>query len=253
MHYRNPYVAIFAIALIMSTSGCTAMHTAIAKRNLDVQTRMSHTVFLMPQRTRGAESGVYVNIRNTSDKPQFAEVEHRLAAMLEARGFTLTEDPDAAQYIIQGQILQVERTTPQQLAGYYGTGYGAPLGGAVAGATIAGLAGYGGRAGLIGAGVGALVGSAVGTWVNAATQDVVYVTLTDIRLGERVKGQVDTKLTAANQNGTGGTVHQIYDAKSGMLFHQTRVVSSANKVNLRFEDAAPALVEGLAQSLAGLL
>jgi hypothetical protein len=34
--------------------------------------------------------------------------------------------------------------------------------------------------------------------------------------------------------------------------YRTRVVSTANKVNLNYEEAAPALTEGLTRSLAGL-
>ena len=34
--------------------------------------------------------------------------------------------------------------------------------------------------------------------------------------------------------------------------YQTRVMSSANRVNLDFEDAAPELVAGLTQAIAGI-
>jgi hypothetical protein len=34
--------------------------------------------------------------------------------------------------------------------------------------------------------------------------------------------------------------------------YRTRVVSTANKVNLEYEEAAPALTQGLAKSLSGL-
>ncbi len=57
-------VALAAILL----SGCAATHVAISKRDLDVQTKMSDTVFLDPV---GADrKTVFVQIRNTSDKPE---------------------------------------------------------------------------------------------------------------------------------------------------------------------------------------
>ena len=59
-------------ALLISTlslSGCGALHTAVAKRNLDVQTKMSSSIFLDP--VEPEQRTIYVDIRNTSDKPEF--------------------------------------------------------------------------------------------------------------------------------------------------------------------------------------
>ncbi|MXF04336.1 complement resistance protein TraT, partial [Escherichia coli] len=45
-------------------SGCGAMSTAIKKRNLEVKTQMSETIWLEPS----TERTVYLQIKNTSDK-----------------------------------------------------------------------------------------------------------------------------------------------------------------------------------------
>jgi hypothetical protein len=58
-------IGIFGIASLQF-SGCSAAHTAIKKRNLDVQTKMSETIFLEP--TEPQNRVVFVDIRNTSDK-----------------------------------------------------------------------------------------------------------------------------------------------------------------------------------------
>ena len=54
------------IASTLALSGCGAMSTAVKKRNLDVKTQMSETIWLEPS----SEKTVYLQIRNTSDKLQ---------------------------------------------------------------------------------------------------------------------------------------------------------------------------------------
>ena len=56
-----------------------------------------------------------------------------------------------------------------------------------------------------------------------------------------------------NQSGTSGGTFVEYSEKSDWKIYQTRVLSSANKVNLDFNDAAEALKSGLVQSISGIL
>ncbi len=58
-------VAALAIGTLM-LSGCSATHTAISKRNLQVQTKMSDTIFLDP--VADDKRTVFVQVRNTSDQ-----------------------------------------------------------------------------------------------------------------------------------------------------------------------------------------
>ena len=62
MRYFLP-VAVLVTAL--SVAGCAATHTAIAKRDLDVQNKMTDTIFLDP--VGPAQRTVYVQVRNSSD------------------------------------------------------------------------------------------------------------------------------------------------------------------------------------------
>lgn len=43
------------------------------------------------------------------------------------------------------------------------------------------------------------------------------------------------------------------EGESELMYHETRIVSGASKVNLSLEEALPAMVQGLGASLAGLL
>lgn len=52
------------IVATMTLTGCGAMTTAVKKRNLEVKTQMSETIWLEPS----SEKTVYIQVKNTSDK-----------------------------------------------------------------------------------------------------------------------------------------------------------------------------------------
>jgi hypothetical protein len=54
-----------------------------------------------------------------------------------------------------------------------------------------------------------------------------------------------------NKQGTSGSENVNYTDAVEMKTYQTRIVSSANKVNLDFSEAAPALRAGLTRAIAG--
>ncbi|TLS68729.1 hypothetical protein FEF65_03265 [Mariprofundus erugo] len=65
-NFFKPVVAVIALISLWMLSGCAATQTAISKRNLDVQTKMSSTVFLDP--VAPEKMTIFVQVRNTSDK-----------------------------------------------------------------------------------------------------------------------------------------------------------------------------------------
>ena len=76
--------------------------------------------------------------------------------------------------------------------------------------------------------MGALAGGLGELVVDSVVKDVTYALVCDVRLTERLQG-------------------------GQKEVHTTRVVSTANQVNLTFERARPPLEEAVAASLAGLL
>ena len=133
-------------------------------------------------------------------------------------------------------------------------GYGAPLMGILAGAT-AGVATGGSSQNMAVAGVaGAIVGGLVETIANAAVQDVFYVAITDVQLSQKarsgVTGQRDLQVDASQ--GIGGSETTTFSEVTNEKRYRTRVMSTANKVNLKYEEAAPELNAGLTRVLAGL-
>ncbi len=106
-------------------------------------------------------------------------------------------------------------------------GYGTTIGGAAAGGAVGYMLEKTGRSTGLGAAAGGLLASATELVTGSLTKDVTYTIMTDIQLTEKTS--------------------------KGKKIHQTRVASTAEQVNLEWEEAEGKLVEGLAKSLGGLL
>ncbi|EIY7179688.1 hypothetical protein MOI41_005196, partial [Escherichia coli] len=128
--------------------------------------------------------------------------------------------------------------------GYEGAAVGAALG--------AGITGY--NTGSAGAtlGVGLATGLA-GMAADALVEDINYTMITDVQIAERSKVAVTTDNVAALRQGTSGAKIQTSTETGNQHKYQTRVVSNANKVNLKFEEAKPVLEDQLAKSIANIL
>lgn len=252
----HPTPVLLTVALLgfggLSLTGCAATTTAVSKRNLDVQTRMSDSVFLGP--VSPSDRTVFVEVRNTSDKPDL-DVQPRIAQKLAARGYVVVDDPAQAHFVLQANVLQAgrESETATEAAS---TG---PLGGGVVGGAAGGAVGYGiGKAGggndILVAAAGALVGAAVEGISGALVQDVTYTVVTDVQISERApSGESVRETESAKVNlGSSATRTQTSSRTTDMKTQRTRVVSTANKVNLDWDEAAPSLVEGLTSSVAGI-
>ena len=92
----------------LALSGCVATTTAISKRTLDVQTKMTDSIFLEPVTT--PDRTVLVEVRNTSDRTEL-DIAPAVRAALAQRGYRLVDDPQDAQFLLQANVLQVGRTS----------------------------------------------------------------------------------------------------------------------------------------------
>jgi outer membrane lipoprotein SlyB len=247
---KNKMALAGVLALSMVLSGCAAVHTSIAKKDLDVQTKMSDTIFLDP--VDSSQKTIYLNVRNTSDKTNF-DIAHPVARVLESKGYTIVSDPKKAYYWLQVNVLSVDKASPTAAQAALGAGYGGALTGAAIGmATGAALGDW------TGAGIGGLAGAAAfgiaDTIAGAAVKDVMFMAVTDVEIAERAESGViirqDNQQDA--KQGIGGARRQSSTKVSNMSKYRTRVVSTANKVNLQYDEAAMDLTNGLTRSIAGL-
>ena len=230
-------------------SGCTAMSTAIKKRNLDVQTKMSETIFLEP--VSPSKRVIYVDIRNTSDKD--LSIAESIKSKLKSKGYTITDNPDNAHFMLQANILQVKKSDLRTAQSALNAGFG----GAVLGGAVGAVAGS--HSNLDYSSKGALVGSAIGGLISlvgdAMIDDVYYVMVTDLQLKER-PSEGEVIVQTQNTSATSGTATRVNQKISGgnakWKIYRTRIVSTANKVNLSFEDAQATLEKDLTKSIGGI-
>ncbi|PHS58688.1 MAG: conjugal transfer protein TraT [Sulfurimonas sp.] len=231
----------------LSFGGCSAMNTAIKKRDLDVQTKMSETIFLEP--VAPENKVIYFDIRNTSDKD--IHIKSSIEASFKNRGYKITLNPKEATYMLQGNILKCSKSDLRESKLYLGSGFGAGITGAAVGA--GGAYAFGGS-NRTAAAVG-LAGAALGFIGDALVKDVIYVMVTDLQIRERpLDGEIITQTQEANlAQGSSTKVKQdIRGGKVKWKTYRTRIISTANKMNLEFSEAQPVLESALARSVSGI-
>ena len=238
-------LAICSVALLLG--GCAATQTMISKRNLDVQSKMSNTVFLNP--VEDSQKSVYVQVKNTSDKPNF-NIDSKIKKALEGKGYKVVTSLNNAHYLLQANILQVGKTDPSAAEKMFLGGYGSSIQAIGAGVAVGALAGGNANSML----AGGLMGGIFDTVANAAVKDVTYTVITDLQISERAAKGAKIKQTDESelQQGTSSVSRQMSSFQAGWMKYQTRIMSTANKVNLDFKDAVPVLENGLANSISGI-
>lgn len=265
------------LVVVWLLSACSAVHTSVAKRKLDVQTRMSQTVYLDP--VEPELRSIYVDIRNTTAEYQLPLAEDVRRFMLQ-RGYQLVDSPLTAQYWLQVNVRTVLKEQPDKvLQQEYGMteaesyallhpGMAPPpapetptqrnerLAGNVAvfadtsvstnidGKDIA-------RALVV---LAAFAGAEyIG---NQLVHDKYYTMLTDIQIAERIAPDEAQKVHETSwhtlQQGDSGAFEQLWQRDTDMRKYQLKVVSYANKANLQWQDAELPLHQGLLRSLAGI-
>ncbi len=236
-------VAALSPGLSLGLGGCAATQVALEHKDLSVQTQMSATVFLDLESR--VQKTVFLDIKNTSTSD--LAIEPLIKARLEHSGYRIQSDPLEAFYILQVNVLHVGTSNPSALYSSLRSGWGGPLAGGMAGAAIGAT-----TSSPNGNLKGALIGSAVEMVASSLVKNVTYSIVTDIQITERSNEPVAQKLQSTFQQGTDTQIVQSSDRVTDRKKYRARVVSSANKVNLKFEAALPSLEQQLARSIAGI-
>lgn len=240
----NKTLPVLVISSALVLSGCNAMGTAIKKRNLDVKTQMSETIWLEPSNNRT----VYLQIKNTSDK-DMSGLQGKIASAVTAKGYQVVTSPDTAGYWIQANVLKADKMDLREAQSWLGRGYE----GAVAGAALgAGITAYNSSSAGATLGVGLATGL-IGMAADAMVEDINYTMITDVQIAERTTATVTTDNEAVLRQGTSGKKVQTSTQTGNQHKYQTRIVSNANKVNLKFPEAQPVLEDQLAKSISNIL
>ena len=247
---RNTITRVVVAASLISALSLTSCNTTtklIKHGKLEVQTKMSDTMFLDP--IEDNKKIVLLQIRNATDKSGL-DIASQVKSAVEGKGYRVVTDPKLANLMIQANILQVGKSTLEDPFQLLSGGYGSGLAGFGTGAALSGALGGSGRS-MLGVGLLAGVGNSI---LDAAVEVVNFTMITDLQISEKASGAyVDESSDTSLKQGASGFKKNAWKSKTNWKKYQTRVMSVAKKTNLKFEEAAPELVSGLVNSIAGVL
>lgn len=240
--------AMIAMGIVLALSGCAALNTSVAKRNLDVQTKISSAVFI--DAVKRAQRTVYVDIRSgvlEFDRNAMARAV-RESFSGNANGYTLTDDPDEAQYQMNIFVITLEKASPTAAEVALKQGYGGDVGAGVSSGIALGV--DQGRS-VTGGVLGGLLGALGTTAVNAYVQDVTYLLVADVQVKEKTANGVitrkDTKISAKVSDD--GTSTQTVSEATNKKEYRTRIVTTANKANLDLAEAQDTMFKKTAYAM----
>ncbi|MGO4892294.1 complement resistance protein TraT [Flavobacterium sp. W21_SRS_FM6] len=240
---RSLNALIFAFAAL-TLSGCAAVHTSIAKKDLDVQTKLSTSIFVDP--VAPEKRKIYLEVRSAVmefDRNAFRDA---LVSQIttSGNGYTIVDSPEDSQYTMSVFVRNLEKASPTAAEGYLRTGYE----GVAAGTAVGYVAGGSYRD----AAAGGIIGGLVSTAANAFVKDVTYLLVADIQIKERARKGVlvrrDSKINT--QISDDGATTQTYSEATNQKEYRTRVVTTANKANLELEEAQPTMFDKTAYAMA---
>lgn len=262
-------IGLFAIgAAALATTGCSTVATMAQHRDLDVQTQVSESIFIDPMSP--ADKIVYLRVRNTSGRDGI-DIRTPVERALQNAGWMVTQDPDKANVLLQVNIRQAGEAEKNAVQAAMSQGYGGILGSGAAAAGIAAVAGGNAR----GVGAVALAGGAADFVGSLLVKNVYYSVISDVQVSQRGKnGQTFEVTHGLNQGDTGvqsamqglismaqGRTTSVQSQSSSEVYTETsefkrksaRVLVSAEKVNLSWEDAQQPIADKLALTLGGML
>jgi hypothetical protein len=223
---RQGLRTLLLIILLLGTTACAATVTALKYRDLEVQSKMSETVFLDP--ISPDQKTVWVEVKNTSDQ----EVDlAALTNLIAAKGYRVVSDPSQAHYLLQANVLYVGKASQAAIDQAIGAGYGGPLGGILAGGVAGAGIGQSPTAVGIGAAAGGLMGSTAELVAGALVKAVMFTVITDVQLSERSATPVTQQQTNPLTQGTQTRVYQNVAETRNWKRYRTRVASTATQVN----------------------
>lgn len=233
------------VGAVVVLTGCAATQTALEHGSLQVSTKQSETIFLDP--VSSAQKTVYVSVKNTSDED--VDIAPQLKTALSSHGYKVINNPNSAHYLLQANVLKVGKMSVAASQSALGGGYGSAIAGAVAG-TAAGSFTQS-STGMI---AGGLAGGVIGLAADSLVKDVNYTMITDVQISERAgKGiKINEQFQSHLKSGTSTVTSQTSSRESQYQRYRTRIVSNADKVNLKFSDARPALEQGLVKDITGI-
>lgn len=219
-----------------------------SKRELDVQTKTSTAIFVDP--ISKDKRKVYAEIRSSVMEFDRRALGHYIREQFEnnANGYTITDDPEEAQYLMSVFVLNLEKSTREQAESALKKGF---IGGAIVGAGAGAATGKGIKGAAAGGAAGGALGGIVTTMGGLMFQDVYYMLVADVQIKEKTDAQVFQKQDMQAKTSDEGSMSQRVSERTNKKEYRTRVVTTANKVNLVLEEAQELMFQKTAYALSG--
>ncbi len=239
----------FAVATLVSfLMGCAATQVAISKRELDVQTKTSTAIFVDP--VARDKRTVYLDIRSgvmEFDRRAFKQFVKEQFAQND-NGYKIIDDPERAHFHMSVYVLNLEKASPTAAEAALRAGF---VGDVAAGATAGALMNSGNS--YRGAAMGGLLAAGASTVANAFVKDVTYMLVADVQIKEKTRKGVivrkDSQISAKISD-AGSSTQRVSEATNRKEY-RTRIVTTANKVNLKLEEARDLMFKKTAYAMAG--
>ena len=226
---------------------------------------MSQSIFIDP--VAKEKKNIFVSTHNTSGEK--VDLEAKIIKELLAKGYSISDDPQKATYVLQVNVLYVDVKKENNAA---------PAG-VVGGVAGAGVGGYN-HDSATGVVVGWLLGATIGALAGKLTEDTIIQMKVDINVRQKIEGgSTHTNATAKGQgqvndtrrhgffNSFGGDVastqgggkledNQInYDKQvfsSNYSQKQASMFAEATKLNLQFHEVMEVLENKVATQIVGI-
>lgn len=246
----NIFRASFVLVVLSLMFGCAATTTLLSKSDLDVQTRTSTAIFV--DAVAKEKRTIYVDVRSgvmEFDRNAFKRFVLEQFSAPGNSGYIIVDDPEAAQFQMNVYVLNLEKTSPTAADLALGKGY---TGGAiVAGAAVGAMANSSNR--YRGAAAGGLLVGAADFITGSMVKDVTFMLVADVQIKEKARKGVfvrkDSKVDAkiSDSGSSRQTVSEVTNKKE----YRTRIVTTANKANLKLPEAQELMFKKTAYAMAG--
>lgn len=250
MLLNRPIKLAAALGLTAILGGCAATQVALSHKNLEVQARTSTALFVDP--VPREKRTIYLDVKSgvmEFDRRAFKTFTKEQFTQLNDNGYRIVDDPDQAQFLMVAYVLNLEKANPTAAESALHQGY---MGGAVmAGAVAGGLANSSNP--YRGAAAGGLAGGAIEMVSGSLVHNVTYMLVCDVQIQEKTKEGVivrkDTKINTKVSDA--GSSQQRVSEASDRKEYRTRIVTTANKVNLKLEEAQELMFKKTAYAMSG--
>ena len=258
----------FVLLAISGLTGCTTLDSVyqgtVGMTDPDSVKLRGDVEWLNPQPDVrfSDDMTVYLRVRNSSgsDFP-ISQLRSQVADEIESAGYELVRRPGQAHYVLRVNV----RGYGENAAAESSSGTGAAIGGLI-GYGVSSNDDYKAAAGV----GGAVLGEVVTNVLRNRNKQVRIDLVTDLTVGERVKGGVKTTRTTGGSqkllgqqadrsgNNSGNSRNQsgerqVVEITEDFLNHENRLVASAERMKLTPEEALDFLLNKMVGAISGIL